>query len=199
MPEDTPEIRMHDPNWRAMQKYKMKNFKGPKLTLAYGVEVDASPYMGIRPPGADKSFVLHSPAELLIAPKHGHEYIWRLRTDQMTYGLVETHQIRPVTMEEINREDPRSARIFPMPGPKDAEGKVLYSYATMGMLGLFEAPPQFVYDNFTLPQDWAMSKLINSSDQFNDDVSRAAATLGRKGEGHIEVRDRVPARQERKN
>jgi len=68
-----------------------------------------------------------------------------------------------------------------------------------GMLGLFEAPPQFVYDNFTLPQDWAMSKLINSSDQFNDDVSRAAATLGRKGEGHIEVRDRVPARQERKN
>lgn len=193
------DIRMHDPNWRAMQKYKMKNFKGPKMTMAYGVEIDATPYIGLRPPGADKSFVLHSAKELLLNPKPGHEYIWRLRTDQMTYGLVETQQIRPVTMDEINREDPRSARIFPMPGPKDAEGKTLYSYATMGMLGLFEAPPAFVFENYTLPQDYAMSKLVNASEQFGEDFSREAERLtGRKGEGHIEVRDRVSAGQERR-
>ena len=193
------EIRMHDPNWRAMQKYKMKNFKGPKATLAYGVEIDATPYMGIKPPGADRSFVMHSPRELLRSPKPGHEYIWRLRTDQMTYGLVETQQIRPVTMDEINREDPRSARIFPMPGPKDTDGKVLYSYATMGMMGLFEAPPEFVYENYRLPEDWSMAKLINASDNFNEAWTREVeAKTGRKGEAHIEVRDRVPARQERR-
>ena len=100
---DTLDVRAHDPTWRTFQKYRMKKFAGRKITLPTGVQIPASAFANVRPPGADDSYVLHSVEDYMKLPKPQCRYIWRIRQDEETLGLVESQQIRPVRMDEIKR------------------------------------------------------------------------------------------------
>lgn len=172
------DFRPNDTQWRLMQKYKMRRFNGPKGMLPTGLVVDGTPYVGVRPPGADSSFVLHSPEKILKSPKPGYKYAWRLRSDDETIGLVEAHEIRPVKMEEIERTQ-SSAKVIGFSGPGGIE------YAGWKRMALFEVPPQLAYEWFEQAADYGMTRTLNLSDSFASDVSEF--THG-KMEGHLDVK-----------
>jgi hypothetical protein len=174
-----PDIRLHDPAWRQLQKYRMARFKGPKLNLPFGYSADGTAYLGVRPPGQDKLNMLHA-EHILRDPKPGCKYAWRVRNDDYTFGLVEGHQIRPVAYDRVLKEKMIAAGIFPYAGP----GGV--NYAGYGRMGLFEVPPQVAYEWYDHPADWAMTQVMNRSDDFGREVEQY--TQG-KMTGHIEVRD----------
>lgn len=171
------DFRPHDSQWRQLQKYRMRRYQGPKAVLPTNLVIEGSAYVGVKPPGADSSFILHSPEEILKSPKLGCRYIWRLRNDDETIGLVESGEIRPVRLEEIERTK-KSAKVIGFAGPKGIE------YAGWKRMALFEVPPALAYEWFEQPADYAMSKTLNMSDQFDEDVRKFT---GGKMEGRIEV------------
>lgn len=172
-------FHISDNQQRIMQKYKMRGFQGPKTVLPTGIVIDASRYTGIRPPGSDQSFVLHSPEAYLRHPKPGHRYVWMLRSDDATIGLVETSQMRPVLMDEVDRtKSAEAAFLRAWTGPS---GK---SYVGWKRLALFEVKPETVDAWYRQPEDYAMARTVGISDSFAENVERT--TQGQM-EGHISV------------
>ncbi len=186
---ETDDVRAHDPAWRTFNKYRMKKFGGRKVTLPTGVNVEASRWANVRPPRQDDSYVLHSPAEILLRPDSRCKYIWRLRNDEETIGLVETDEIRPVRMDELIR-DRRTAKIVGWVGPGGTK------FAGWKRLGLFECNPQATYEWFGYPEDEAIAKLTRLGPQFESDVME---TSGGKMEGDFVVKDTRKAGQEPAN
>jgi hypothetical protein len=175
-----PIVKLHDPAWRQLQKYKMARFDGPKISLPYGYSADGSAYVGVRPPGSNRHVILHSPESLMLKPKPNATYCWRKRNDDMTYGLVESHQIQPVPYDALDLQNPASAYCFPYAGPGGL------NYCGYGTLGLFEVKPRFAYEWFEHPADYSMAKMLTRSEDFRQEVE--GKTEG-KMTGHIEVRD----------
>ncbi len=185
---DLSDIKPDDAQWRLMNKYKMKRFPGKQITLPTGIPVEAARFANVRPPGADNGFVLHSPEKIMLNPKPGYRYIWRIRADEETIGLVETACIRPVKMSEINRADRRTAKLFPWTGPGGE------SYAGWKRHALFEVPPDIAYEWFGQPEDYALAKLANLGPQFEANV---AEQTGGKMAGEFTRKDTRSAAQER--
>ena len=186
--EQTP-INLSDQTYRQIARYRAKQRTkagGDNLTLPSGLQVDPKEvfgnrqYRGLRPPGADRAFIMHSPEKYLKDPKPGHRYIWRLRQDEVTYGLVESHQIRPVRVDRIRREVKGTERIFQYAGAPGPDGEPGY-YAGSGTMALFEAVPAFVYENYDAPQDYDLSRLI--SFQSNDEDNPVRAMMEEAGSG----------------
>jgi len=169
-------INISDPTYRQIARYRTKQrlrAGGDNLTLPTGIQVDPKevfgnrPYRGLRPPGADRTFIMHSPEKYIRDPKPGYKYIWRLRQDEVTFGLVESHQIKPVRVERILRNVKGTERIFQYAGPPGADGEPGY-YAGSGTMALFEAVPSFVDENYVQPQDYDMARLISFQSQDED-------------------------------
>jgi len=184
---DTSDIRPDDPAWRLANKYRMKRFPGRKITLPTGIPIEAARFAGVRPPGADGSLVISTPEKIMKSPKPGCRYIWRIRADDETIGLVETLSIRPVRMDEIVR-DRRTAKIIPWTGPGAT------SYVGWKRFALFEVDPQTSYEWFRQPEEYALAKLANLGAQFENDV---AETTGGRMAGQFTRKDTRSAAQER--
>lgn len=187
---DLSDIRPDDANWRLMNKYKMKRFAGKQITLPTGIPVEAARFANVRPPGADNAFILHSPEKILLNPRPGHRYIWRIRADEETIGLVETSMIRPVKMSEMNRADRRTAKVLSWTGPGGE------TYIGWKRHALFEVPPDIAYEWFGQPEDYALAKLANLGPQFESGVSEAT---GGKMAGEFTRKDTRTAAQERQS
>ncbi len=185
---DTSDIRPSDESWRQANKYRMKRFSGRKLTLPTGIAIEASRYANVKPPGADNTYILHSPEKILKRPKPNCRYVWRLRNDEETLGLIETQEIRPVALEEIVR-DRTTSKIIGYPGPGGR------SYCAWKRHGLFEISPQLAYEWYGHPEDWALAKLlpIESGEYWANKVEEE--TKG-KMEGTFEIRDTRPVRRD---
>lgn len=180
---DAGDVRIHDAQWRAMNKYRMQNSDTPKAFLPFGVTIDGSAYMGVRPPGSDRTAVMHTPEKYLKESKPGHKYMWRLRNDEATFGFVESHQIRPVPMSNLHRVT-ETAQCFAYQGPGE-DGQAT-GYVALGRMGLFEVTPQASYEWFQQPADWSMRLTMGRSEDFTEQVEQF--TQG-KMTGHIERKD----------
>jgi hypothetical protein len=174
-------INISDPTYRQISRYRAKQRTaagGDNLTLPTGIQIDPKEafgkrdYRGIRPPGADRAFIMHSPEKYIRDPKPGHRYIWRARQDEVTYGLVEAHLIRPVSVDRIRREVKGTQRIFQYAGAPDKEGNPGY-YAGSGTMALFEAVPSFVDENYIQPQDYDLARLVSMQSKGEDNPIRA--------------------------
>jgi hypothetical protein len=185
---DTSDVRVHDPNWRTFQKYRMKKFPGRKVTLPTGINLEASRWANVRPPGTDDTFVLHSPEKILKNPNPACRYIWRIRNNDDTIGLVETNEIRPVAMEELVR-DRRTAKIIGWVGPNGLR------FAGWKRHGLFEVSPQSSYEWFGYPEDEAIAKLQRLGPTFEHQVEEE---MQGKMVGNMTISDTKKASQERR-
>jgi len=207
---DDFKVDISDPTYRQIARYRAKQLRAAgkdTMTLPSGITVDPKDvfggrnYRGIRPPGADRAFIMHSPEKYLRDPKPGHRYIWRLRQDEVTYGLVESHQIKPVRVDRVRRDVKGTERIFQYPGPPGPDGEPGY-YAGSGTMALFEAVPSFVDENYIQPQDYDLSRLValQSRDEDNpirNDIMEAGAQHGVKVENvSVERTDIRTAAQE---
>lgn len=181
---DTSDIRPHDQNWVLMNKYRMKRFPGKKVTLPGGIAIDAMRFAGVKPPGADASFVLHSPELILKNPRPDCKYAWRIRADEETFGLVETGCIRPVRMDEIDRTDRRTAKILGYIGPGGA------TFVGWKRHGLFEVAPVETYEWYRAPEEYGIAKMANLGAQFEHEVEEY--TQG-KMQGEFTAKDTRPA------
>jgi|SRR5271165_1218079 len=182
----TPEINLHDPTWRQINKYRAS--KADKegvstMNLPGGVkviteEVLGKNWRGIRPPGSDRAFALHSPEKYLKDVKPGCRYIWRLRNDETTFGLVESGQIRPVASSRIKRSVKGTSSIYNYAGPDDGHGNM--EYAAWGRLALFEANPEASAEWFDEPEIYDLSLLATRKDQIEAGIREAGAAYGVK-------------------
>jgi hypothetical protein len=173
-----PTVRLDDPSYRQIARYRAKQLQRAgkdTMTLPTGITVDPKDvfgnrnYRGIRPPGADRAFIMHSPEKYIRDPKPGHRYIWRARQDEVTYGLVEAGLIRPVNVDRVRREVKGTQRIFQYAGPPTKEGEPGY-YAGSGTMALFEAVPAFVDENYVQPQDYDLSRLVALQSNSEDSI-----------------------------
>jgi hypothetical protein len=183
---DISDVRAHDPQWRTFNKYKMKRFAGKKVTLPTGINLESSRWANVKPPLTNDTLVLHSPELILKNPRPNCKYIWRIRNDEETIGLVETNEIRPVAMDELIR-DKKTAKIIGWVGPAGIK------YAGWKRHGLFEVNPQTSYDWFGYPEDLAISKLMAVGPTFEANVEEES-----KGKmvGEFSTRDNKKASQE---
>ena len=180
---DPGDVRLHDAQWRMTNKYRMQKSDAPKAFLPYGVSIDGSAYLGVRPPGSDRTAVMHSPEKFLKDVPPGVKYMWRLRNDDGTIGFVESQQIRPVEMKRLIRTT-ETAQCFSYAGP--GENGEAVGYVALGRLGLFEVKPQAAYEWFQQPADWSMSQTMGRSDAFQQEVEEFT---GGKMTGHIDIKD----------
>lgn len=179
------DIRSHDPTWRTFNKYKMKRFAGQKITLPFGVQIPASLFANVRPPGSDDSYILHSADKILKQAKPGCRYIWRLRADEDTIGMVEVQDIRPVRIDEIIRNH-NTAKVIAYMGPSP-DKKSVVEYVGWKRYALFEVGPELAYQWFQHPEDYALGKLAGLGAAFENDVAEKSHG---KMEGRFEVKDR---------
>lgn len=196
MAEDTPyvperpvtdDVRASDPIWRTFNKYKMRKFPDKKVTLPTGINLEASRWANVLPPRTDDTYVLHSPEKLVKNARKDCAYIWRIRNHDETLGLVETGEIRPVRMDEIDRTDRRSAKIIGWEGPFG------HKYAGWKRHGLFEVNPLTTYEWFGYPEDEAIAKLNRVGPQFESDIQEG---MRGKMTGELIVKDPKKASQE---
>lgn len=171
---------------RQVMKYKMRRYKGPKLTLPTGMVVPGQDYLNVKPPGTDDFGAISDPRKYVKHPKPGCEYVWRARADDETVGLVEAHSIRPVKMDEIERNQ-HTAKLSGFSGPG---GTVYVGWKRMA---LFEVPQQVAYEWFQHPVDWAAAKTLNRDEEFRQEVE---AFTGGKMTGKFERKDPRNAREE---
>ena len=204
------DINISDATYRQVARYRAKALqKAGKdtMTLPTGITVDPKEvfgtrdYRGLRPPGADRTMTLHSPEKYLKDPRPGHRYVWRQRNDEITYGLVESHQLRPVSIDRIRRDVRGSERFFQYAGAPKPDGEPGY-YAGSGTMALFEAGPAFVKENYTDPEDYDLSRLIAFQSKGDDnpirqDIVEAGERYGIKVENvDVERTDVRTAEQE---
>jgi hypothetical protein len=161
---DTSDVRGHNADWRTFNKYRQKKFSGKKVTLPTGINLEASRWANVLPPRTDDTYVLHSPEKLVKNARKDCAYVWRIRNHDETIGLVETQEIRPVRMEEIMRDDRRSAKIIGWAGPGG------HMYAGWKRHGLFEVNPQTTYEWYGYPEDEAIAKLARLGPEFESRI-----------------------------
>jgi hypothetical protein len=183
MPE---QYNVTDLQERQITKYKMKRYKGAKLTLPTGMLVPGEQYVNVKPPGTDDHGAIADPKKYIKHPRPGCEYVWRARADDETVGLVEAHRIRPVKMDEIER-NAHTAKLSGFSGPA---GTVYVGWKRMA---LFEVPADVAYEWFQHPVDWAAAKTLNRGEEFREEVE--SFTQG-KMTGTFERKDPRNAREE---
>jgi hypothetical protein len=184
---DTPDIRLHDPTWRQINKYRAKaaekagisTLRLPTGATIITEEVLGKNWRGIRPPGSDKAFALHSPDKYLRDAKPGCRYIWRKRNDETTFGLVESGRVRPVASKRIRRNVKGTQSIYNYAGPPDSDGDM--EYAAWGTMALFEASPEAAQEWYVDPELYDLSLLasIKDEDESTNFIAQGIREAGR--------------------
>jgi hypothetical protein len=184
---DTSDVRGHNADWRTFNKYRLKKFPGRKVTLPTGINLEASRWANVLPPRTDDTYVLHSPEKLVKNARSDCAYVWRIRNHDETLGLVETNQLRPVRMDELDRTDRRCAKILGWDGPGG------HKYAGWKRHGLFEVDPLTTYEWFGYPEDEAIAKLTRLGPKFESEVEQE---MQGKMSGELTIKDNRKASHE---
>jgi hypothetical protein len=180
----TPEIKLHDPTYRQINKYRTARAEKEGIStmaLPGGVkviteEVLGKNWRGIRPPGSDRAYALHSPEQYIKDVKPGCRYIWRLRNDETTFGLVEAGRIRPVASSRIKRTVKGTQSIYNYAGPEDSSGNM--EYAAWGRLALFETTPEAADEWYNEPEIYDLSLLATRKDQIEAGIREVGQAHG---------------------
>ena len=189
------EIKLQDPTYRQIAKYRAKAAEKagvPTITLPTGLKIVAEDvlgknFRGIRPPGSDKAYALHSADKYLRDPKPGCTYVWRKRNDEVTFGLVESGRLRPVRISRVRREVKGTQAIYAYAGPPEkSDDPESGQYAAFGTMALFEASPEATQEWYKDPALYDLSRLVTHKESIEAGIREAGAAHGVHVE-HVEV------------
>lgn len=154
--------------------------RGPKVAMPGGVRIDARPYINMRYQGADATTLLARPETILLEPHVGSKYIWKKRNDRQTAAWVRAGVIRPITTDEIDQTNPLAEYVENVtPGA---------TYVAWESLGLFEMGEKWVRRHYIAPEEWAIARLAQQTQNFESTVeerTRGAYT------GKFTIKDRA--------
>jgi hypothetical protein len=186
-----PKVNAGSADWRIANRWRMQNYHGPKATGPGGMEIEASAYVDVQPPGSDDLGILDRPQDFIKHPKPGCTYVWRSRQDDDTIRMVELHMMKPVLWSELVPETATiSLYSFQESGiPDDQGNRHMRTYVGWRKFALFEVGPELSYKWFQQPADYHMHLVTKLPEQ-------AAANLEPFGTATLKAGEKRTAQEE---
>lgn len=168
-----------------LAQHSARHMKGPKMTLPNGITISTMPYLGAKHPGEAVGLMLGDPTSIMkkecVNPTS--QYTWRSRRDVRTTADLRAKVLRPVTMEEIDPDNP-DAEVIEIVTPTG-------SGVVWNNMLLCEMPEKWRLKRYVAAERFAIGQLSSHIEGFSSAVEKATDGAYK---GTFEARDAAVGR-----